>query len=35
MKVKLCNPQKFNVGVKTLDRPDGYNIASGSFILVE
>lgn len=30
-KIKVYNRQKFNVGVKLLDKPDGINIAPGSF----
>lgn len=33
-KIKLVNPQKFSVGVKTLNRPDGFNIGPGSFAMV-
>ena len=33
-KIKLVNPQKFDVGVRTQDRPMGMNIKAGSFVLV-
>lgn len=33
-KVKLYNPQKFDVGIRTQDRPMGMNIKAGSFVLV-
>ncbi len=33
-KMKLVNPQKFDVGVRTQDRPMGMNIKAGSFVLV-
>lgn len=32
--IKLVNPQKFDIGVKTFDKPNGVNIQHGSFILV-
>lgn len=32
--IKLVNPQKFDIGVKTFDKPNGVNIQNGSFILV-
>lgn len=32
--IKLVNPQKFDVGVKTFDKPNGVNIQHGSFIPV-
>jgi len=30
-KIKVYNRQKFNIGVKLLDKNDGINIAPGSF----
>lgn len=33
-KLKLVNPQKFDVGIRTQDRPMGMNIKAGSFVLV-
>lgn len=33
-KIKVYNVQKFNVGVRTPDKPDGINIAPGSFIFM-
>lgn len=30
-KIKVYNLQKFNIGVKTPDKPDGMNITPGSF----
>ena len=33
-KIKLVNPQKFDIGVKTQDRPMGMNVKAGSFIIV-
>lgn len=30
-KIKVYNHQKFNIGVKLLSKPDGMNIAPGSF----
>lgn len=33
-KVRLRNPQKFNVGIVTLDNPVGMNIAPGAFTVV-
>lgn len=32
--IKLVNPQKFDVGIKTIDKPMGINVKAGSFILV-
>lgn len=32
--IKLVNPQKFDIGVKTFDKPMGINITHGSFILL-
>lgn len=32
--IKLVNPQKFDVGIKTYDKPNGVNIQRGSFVLV-
>lgn len=34
-KVKLYNPQKFDVGIKTINSPMGINIKPGSFALVD
>ena len=34
-KVRVDNPQKFDVGVKTLNMPLGMNIKAGSFALLE
>lgn len=31
-KIKVYNPQKFDVGVRTPGKPDGFNITPGSFI---
>lgn len=33
-RIKVYNPQKFDVGVVTFDRPMGLNIAPGSFALL-
>lgn len=33
-KIRLRNPQKFNVGIITNDKPYGLNIAPGSFTIV-
>lgn len=33
-KVKVFNPQKFDVGVVTLDKPLGFNIKPGSFAMM-
>lgn len=33
-KIKVFNPQKFDIGVITLDKPMGINIKSGSFALL-
>lgn len=33
-KIKVYNPTSFNVGVVTLDRPLGFNIRPGSFVLM-
>lgn len=33
-KIRLNNPNKFNVGVKLIDKPQGINIAPGSFTMV-
>lgn len=30
-RIKVYNPQKFNIGVKLLNKPEGVNIAPGSF----
>lgn len=30
-KIKVYNRQKFNIGVKLLDKSEGINIAPGSF----
>lgn len=32
--IKLVNPQKFDIGIKTYDKPNGINIQHGSFVLV-
>lgn len=34
-KIKVYNPQKFDVGVKTLDNQVGINIKAGSFALLD
>lgn len=34
-KVRVDNPQKFDVGVKTLNMPMGMNIKAGSFAMLE
>lgn len=33
-KIRLRNPHKFNVGIITVDKPYGLNIAPGSFTIV-
>lgn len=33
-RIKLSNPHKFDVGIKTQDKPMGMNIKAGSFVLV-
>ena len=33
-KIKVYNPQKFDVGIITQDKPAGVNIKSGSFALI-
>ena len=33
-RIRLSNPQKFNVGIVTIDKPYGLNIAPGSFTVV-
>lgn len=33
-RIKLRNPQKFNVGIVTIDKPYGINIAPGAFMIV-
>jgi hypothetical protein len=33
-RIRLSNPQKFNVGIITIDKPYGLNIAPGSFTVV-
>ena len=33
-RIKLLNPQKFDVGIVTFDKPMGINIKAGSFALV-
>ena len=33
-KIRLRNPQKFNVGIITVDKPYGLNIAPGAFTIV-
>lgn len=31
-RIKVYNPQKFNVGIKLQDKPNGVNIAAGTHI---
>lgn len=33
-RIRLSNPQNFNVGIVTIDKPYGLNIAPGSFTVV-
>ena len=33
-RIRLTNPQKFNVGIVTIDKPYGINIAPGAFTIV-
>ena len=33
-RIRLRNPQKFNVGIITIDKPYGLNIAPGAFAIV-
>ena len=33
-RIRLRNPQKFNVGIITPDKPHGLNIAPGAFTIV-
>lgn len=33
-RIRLMNPQKFNVGIITIDKPYGINIAPGAFTIV-
>lgn len=33
-KIKVYNPQKFDVGIITQDKPMGINVKSGSFVLL-
>lgn len=33
-RIRLTNPQRFNVGVITIDKPYGINIAPGAFTIV-